>query len=195
MKAIIYKDYEIRAMLAGKKRMTRRLMYPQPPRGAIYKGMGFTSKHKRFGALFHYNDRDIMYTDFIKCPFYVGDVFYAKEAWQDTYQLGDYPGEIFYRSTYLEDWVGSATWVVKWRSPWHLKEINARIFRKITNIKAERLQDISEEDALKEGVMTLYSDSTLPFFAFENEWRNINGNNSWDQNPWVWVYEFEGSVE
>jgi hypothetical protein len=183
-------------MLAGKKTMTRRLMKEQPPNDIylLHQLLDTTNNDKRkFIEMYAWLLPDVIinYSEkYFKCPFSVGDVFYAKEAWQDTYQLGDYPGEIFYRSTYLEDWVGSATWVVKWRSPWHLKEINARIFRKITNIKAERLQDISEEDALKEGVMTLYSDSTLPFFAFENEWRNINGNNSWDQNPWVWVYEY-----
>jgi hypothetical protein len=126
----------------------------------------------------------------------VGDIFYAKEAWQDTYQLGDYPGEIFYRSTYLEDWVGSATWVVKWRSPWHLKEINARIFRKITNIKAERLQDISEEDALKEGVEFYCEIDGITYReAFKRCIIDIHGPVVWDINPWVWVYEFEGSEE
>ena len=184
MKSLIFKDWGIRAMLAGKKTMTRRLM------NIPIWWEGHFNYSKDCAQLISRDGGKLLYPKIRP-----GDLFYAKEAWQDTYQLGDYPGEIFYRSTYLEDWVGSATWVVKWRSPLHLKEIDARIFRQIIYIKAEKLQDISEEDAQKEGVEFYCEiDGITHREAFKKCIIDIHGPAIWDANPWVWVYEFE-SVE
>ena len=59
---------------------------------------------------------------------------------------------------------------------------------RITNIRCERLQDISESDCIKEGVF--YSAST-PKGAFRNLICKLNGKKFWDSNPYVIVYEFE----
>lgn len=69
-----------------------------------------------------------------------------------------------------------------------------RIKLEITNIRVERLQDISESDAKAEGVETLglypgYNVSNRG--KYEGLWNLINGNDSWDLNPWVWVIEFK----
>lgn len=87
-----------------------------------------------------------------------------------------------------------------------------RIFLEITDIKVERLQDISEEDARKEGVYSStyigygyryadYLKKSEPFNvnqtvlnaynSFQTLWQKINGKESWDKNPWVWVIEFK----
>lgn len=85
----------------------------------------------------------------------------------------------------------------------HMPKWTSRIFLKITSIKVERLQDITEEEAISEGVEK-YHDS--PFYknyttqngwvataqaSFYSLWEKINGLNSWKANPWVWVIEFK----
>ncbi|KFJ12764.1 hypothetical protein DR66_4065 [Delftia acidovorans] len=75
----------------------------------------------------------------------------------------------------------------------HMPRWASRITLRITGVRVERLQDISEADALAEGVPHSLN---LPGgrFArenFEHLWWTINGDGSWESNPWVWVVEFE----
>lgn len=76
----------------------------------------------------------------------------------------------------------------------HMPKAAARIWLEITEIKIERLQDISEEDAIAEGVETL---GLYPGYdvsckgKFEGLWNSINGMESWEANPWVWVIKFK----
>jgi hypothetical protein len=73
----------------------------------------------------------------------------------------------------------------------------ARIFLRVTGIRAERLQDISEEDAEREGVEPIYGNDFasekrhLPAFARLWDKLNAKRGEGWAQNPWVWVIEFE----
>ena len=83
----------------------------------------------------------------------------------------------------------------------------ARIWLRITDVRAERLQNISEEDAISEGIernpkapkeiMVCYKSyisndyNVYPCVSFSTLWQLINGRESWDQNPWVWVVSFE----
>lgn len=87
-----------------------------------------------------------------------------------------------------------------------------RIFLKITNVRVERLQDISEEDSKAEGVLDMFYGKDIAgnaYFnyidkkggwdsvaddakhSFQTLWQSINGEQSWENNPWVWVIEFE----
>lgn len=67
-----------------------------------------------------------------------------------------------------------------------------RIFLEITDIKVERLQDISFEDICHEGYdYRIMSRNIGSFLYFKNLWESINGTESWDQNPFVWVLNFE----
>ncbi len=84
-----------------------------------------------------------------------------------------------------------------WSPSIHMPRWASRIQLEITGIRVERLQDISEEDADKEGVeMSPLSHSERTDFngcqikAFEKLWTSINGAVSWKSNPWVWVVEF-----
>jgi hypothetical protein len=94
-----------------------------------------------------------------------------------------------------------------WKPSIHMPKAAARIFLRITDIRVERLQDISEEDAIAEGIGNAengrmgykdYLDSDSATFhakqSFESLWQSINGAESWDENPWVWVITFE-SIE
>lgn len=75
----------------------------------------------------------------------------------------------------------------------------SRITLEITNVRVERLQDISEADAIAEGMQAvttaraLHGESLPPpaFTQYADLWESINGPGSWDANPWVWVIEFK----
>ena len=73
----------------------------------------------------------------------------------------------------------------------------SRILLEITDIRVERLQDISEQQALAEGVMSAERDidpdgnGYSPLELFGGLWVKLNGMDSWSANPWVWVIEFK----
>lgn len=86
----------------------------------------------------------------------------------------------------------------RWRPSIHMPRWASRITLEVTGVRVERLQDISTEDALAEGVR-VHSDHHKkprdsvysPVQAFRDLWENINDAGSWDANPWVWVVEFK----
>lgn len=96
---------------------------------------------------------------------------------------------------------------VKWTPSIHMPRRASRIDLEITGARVEHLQDISEEDSLAEGCFKSehdnYFHSTLHPIkgtyqcwisarqAYEKLWERINGDGSWDANPWVWVVEFK----
>ncbi|HNW91201.1 MAG TPA: hypothetical protein PKN48_16195 [Bacteroidales bacterium] len=77
----------------------------------------------------------------------------------------------------------------KWKPSIHMPKAACRIFLRITDIRVERLKNITEEDANNEGVFLDMWDNKVT--AFSNLWKKINGHDSWSANPWVWVISFE----
>lgn len=113
------------------------------------------------------------------------------------------PGELCYAA----DQKGT-DWVEKWRPGIHMFRWASRITLEIVSVRVERLQDISEADAIAEGIHSqgggLYElhhfdvakkrviDSTQsPVLAYRGIWESINGPDTWALNPWVWVIEFK----
>lgn len=91
-----------------------------------------------------------------------------------------------------------------WRPSIHMPKIAARIWLQVTSVKVERLQDITEEDAQAEGVEKLgegafpwkhYASNTARCAdaktSFDSLWREINGDESWEANHWVWCVSFK----
>lgn len=87
--------------------------------------------------------------------------------------------------------------------PIHMPRWASRITLEIVSIRVERLQEISEADAIAEGCPGFYApmhpdqgqtDGQLPHQEFAALWESINGAGSWDANPWVWVVEFKKVV-
>lgn len=103
------------------------------------------------------------------------------------------PGcEVFYRAD------GECLALQPWRPSIHMPRWASRITLEVTSVRVERLQDISEADALAEGVnahqdhhgrptTSIYS----PVQAYRDLWEQINGPGSWDANPWVWAVDFK----
>lgn len=123
---------------------------------------------------------------------------------------GYYSGHVIYRADGEAVWAGDDDGGGDDRSVWkpsiHMPRAASRILLEITDVRVERLQDISDEQAQAEGVR-LYTDhaelgdwyhvdgietySADPRKSFELLWSSINGIDSWNTNPWVWVVEFK----
>ena len=76
----------------------------------------------------------------------------------------------------------------RWRPSIHMPRWASRILLEVTSVRVERLQDISEADAEAEGPPKHFNSWRDNFCAL---WQKINGDGSWDANPWVWVVEFQ----
>jgi hypothetical protein len=137
------------------------------------------------------------------CPIYPQD---------PTYNSGR-PIEYDYAATYQHgNRLGDSLGVKKrWKPSIHMPRRASRITLEITGVRVERLQDISEADAIAEGVesftyrgLTTYHNYALsdewaevspmlesPIESYQTLWESINGPDSWAENPWVWVVEFK----
>lgn len=126
----------------------------------------------------------------------VGDVLWVRETFTQ-WPKGEFQ---YFVDTALGNELG------KWKPSIHMPKEACRIFLKIKSIRVERLQDISEEDAIAEGIVFKnHSEAGIvyknylkenafffyPVKSFCSLWESINGDKSWDKNPFVWVYEFE----
>lgn len=78
-----------------------------------------------------------------------------------------------------------------WKPSIHMPRAYSRIDLEVVSVRAERLQEISQEDALAEGVDPTSNSGNSAVAAFFHLWCDINGAPSWDANPWVWVVEFK----
>ena len=132
-----------------------------------------------------------MPTDFqLRPPYLPSDVLYVREAWavwSPTY--GTIP-QIYFRSD------GKSLPGVKWHPSIHMPKEVARIFLRVTDVRVERLHQMTEDDARQEGCergpsgMAPYLSSFM--YLWDSTIRQADLNNyGWDANPWVWVIEFE----
>jgi hypothetical protein len=88
---------------------------------------------------------------------------------------------------------------LKWTPSIHMRREYSRILLEVVSVRVERLQDISDQDAIAEGIglnalaigaPLTGTDKTIPYGMYRSLWEDINGAGSWDANPWVWVVEF-----
>ena len=209
---ILFTADMIRALLAGQKTQTRRIIRTQPHPGCTYcyDGMGMSEDD----ADWHYLERlDSLtggytedYYTLAKCPYgLAGDELYVKETWAQTPGLvtSDKNGTYHYRADH--DYRTDSDY--NWKSPLFMPKNVARLYLSLTDVAAERLQTISAADAIAEGiepvagepggppVYRLYQkkqrgidESTPdPVESYRSLWESINGAGSWNNNPWVWV--------
>jgi hypothetical protein len=127
------------------------------------------------------------------CPHgQVGDQLWVRETFCDA--TDGLHGRVLYRAT--------GDTACKWKPSIFMPRAASRITLEITSVRVERLQDISETDALEEGIVsagdgngfqladtTHYSNDQRESYA--SLWESLNGEGSWDLNPWVWVIEFK----
>lgn len=191
---ILFSGEMVRAILDGRKTMTRRVIKVQPPDDAYILGRMVESTaradRKNEGKLhwIKFNDSRIISSDktYFKCPYgQIGDMLWVRETYiEDT-------NGIHYKA---DDKFNCAKELGGWTPSIFMFREYSRINLEITNIRVERLSDITEEDAKAEGVAkegnTVYPYSFKEMFS--HLWDSINSKRGfgWDKNPWVWVIEF-----
>ncbi len=159
----------VRAILEGRKTQTRRIVKSR------YKdrfGWG-TAQPLILGDEECFNSR-------YKCPYgKPGDRLWVRETWCPDVE----PYTFRYKADGDEP-------LERWRPSIHIPRWASRITLEVVSVRVERLQNISEDDALAEGI-TLVERGTSPVDQFNKLWESINGPGSWEANPWVWVVEFK----
>lgn len=174
-------QHEVMAVLDGRQTQVRRQFSSRMIRDMeLADSMGEVSYFIN-GYPMHKNDLPYV-IEF--CPYgKPGDRLWVKEEWWRD-QSGGCAG---YKADGLcFDGIYGGKWIVASRMPrWA-----SRIDLEIVSVRAERLQDISEEDKKAEGI-TSGSEWPIQLFSFAELWESINGTGSWGKNPWVWVIEFK----
>lgn len=213
-KPILFSTEMVQVNLAGRKTNTRRVI-----------------DEKHFGFLEYAFKNKKNLADWISrtAKYQIGDVLWVRETFIDVNQQAEkhFSGVRFH---YKADGEFVGCW--PWKPSIHMPKEAARIFLKILNVRVERLQDISEEDCVAEGIKMIKKgdvyqdiedgklidkihdedcfyfypskgdfrdDSYMPKSIFPNApktsfyslWEKINGEGSWNKNPFVWVYEYQ----
>jgi hypothetical protein len=126
----------------------------------------------------------------IDCPYgKPGDKLWCRETWAPH---SDMPRSAIYRCDRGGDYQDNVTPNFRWRPSIFMPRWASRILLEITAVRVERLQDISDTDAINEGIPD-YPDfvGDSPVEDYRTLWESINGPGSWSANPWVWVIEFK----
>lgn len=146
--------------------------------------------HKGLFAHFEHNGMDETWPGFdftaIKCPYgQPGDLLYVKETYCPAASYGPHSTRPrLYKADLQDDRLEQFKhWGNKWTPSIHMPKAAARIWLQITEVRVERLQDITEQDATAEGALSRYE--------FAQLWQRINGRQSWGANPWVWAIHFK----
>ena len=193
MKSILFTDEMVRSTLAGLKTKIRKPVKPQPDDDAkIMIGEMGSSK----GVAFIGDSTSGGYVTRIVSPYgQVGDRLWVREAFTLTV-----PNE---KPIYRATWKSSHE--IKWSPSTHMPQWASRITLEITDIRIERLQEITEEDAIAEGVLPCphplsktdecldcYLDAGEYVCSFLNLWNRLYAKKGLgvDVNPWVWVLTF-----
>lgn len=210
MKPILFNTSMVRAILDGEKTCTRRIIKKEIPEG--YEPLGFVlypTDDKELGNLVFAGKGANVY--YAKPPYKVGDILYVRETWFKGDLLNDAEeiekqGIVLYRA----DGIKNNNWdydSIRWRPSIHMPKELARIFLKVTSVRAERLKDITDEGCYQEGISStsFYDEAehiqiagiglndSLERAAFSLLWNSTvkEDKYSWEANPWVWVIEFE----
>ena len=203
-KPILFSTEMVQAILAGRKTQTRRNIKNLKgiDHNNFIPGDRSFLKSKGFQQLILRGDFKKAIT--LKPKYLTGDILWVRETFCDVSHNLENENCFLYKA----DFLGTTAELVKWKPSLFMPKEAARIFLKVTNVRCERLQDISEEDAISEGAkdslnhddMKLLSNLDWvikrPFgnhqFGFLALWQSINAKkHPWKSNPWVWVYEFE----
>jgi len=204
-KPILFSTPMVQALLAGRKTMTRRTKglesFNDNPDEWDFSAIGThpdsDEDSEKIYAYFHIKDSETWVYN--KLPYAVGDILWVRETFTilEPEHCEGMSKRFFYKADQVEeewrlDCIADG-YSYKWKPSLFMPREAARIFLKVTDIKIERVQSISEEDAIAEGFEQHRPDIDWlsARFEFKAIWRTINGLDSWDINPWVIAYKFE----
>ena len=227
---ILFNGPMVRAILEGRKTQTRRILKRQPDdfhdtsdRRSYLTNTEILNFEEGSVAQFFYTMGE--QEDHLCQYGQPGDRLWVRETWKPDPSFGypqrtkiseiDQGTNILYRATLPEEHP-KYSWQ-KWKPSIHIPRWASRITLEITDIRVERLNDISDEDAISEGLSSITKDGGItvkygipdhdglpggdgwpwreweidPSFAFSKLWESINGEGSWGCDPWVWVISFK----
>lgn len=232
---ILFSTPMVQAILEGRKTQTRRIVNPQELSHTRWRYCGHSKdgEHEvprpvdgpRPHDRWYWWRNNISHDWILQCPYgEPGDILWVRETWQhaksthchcpqssEPSPCDEWSNGIGCRSNrgkvvYAADGASE----VLWKPSIHMPKEACRLFLRIKSVRVERLQDISEQDAIAEGVQywaddhdTELLDATFrnyktgernlvtSYSSFQSLWQKINGDESWGSNPWVWVIEFE----
>lgn len=197
LKPILFSPDMVEAILNNRKTQTRRICKHQ-----------FWS----FSELTDFNKNGIHKKSDpnVSSRYQVGNILWIRESWNYNDDLEE---PYVYKQKHANEFLPEYHNPLKWKPSIHMPFEAARIFLKVIDVRVERLQNISNEDAIAEGIKPLlmsnqqlieqgqlyqnyfqngkFMDGLPPFWSFNSLWCKINGGKSWESNPWVFVYEFE----
>lgn len=196
IKPILFNTEMVRATLDGRKKCTRRVIKPQPDEKHTYP-LGFVndSTERKNIDSFGFGTSELGGSiQYVKPPYQPGDIMYVRETWMD------YAGLTMYKADcdiYRLDSLNFAGFV--WHPSIHMPKGAARIWLKVTDVRVERLQEITSEQIGREGVEVEYPhvlNGEEKRYAFSTLWNNTIKKSDldrygWNASPWVWVIEFE----
>jgi len=216
-KPILFSTDMVNAIIAGKKTQTRRLLpewctefscvgIVRDPELCDQKAAEWNEiKPKQCYGLYACFDKG---EEHFKCKYDVGNILWVRETWRKN----DVPTGFPYHH-YADDTIYTDRDNEKWKPSIFMPKEACRLFLEVTDIRAERLQDITEEDAIQEGIeliddgnsygYKLYGDHSIcdmlgrkaltgtEIESYQTLWQKINGVESWEINPYVWVITFK----
>lgn len=198
---ILFSGPMVRALLDGRKTQTRRLCKDQPPPGVTI----IRKTIRPFGKEpYHAFERRTKFGNFggeVPVKISRGDRLWVKETHarvgdngDDHMACPDLTRLVYYRADDVQPELS------RWRPSIFMRRQDSRLTLLVTDVRVERLQDISEADAIAEGIeqsakfpdryLTPAGDYAVPKVAYQRLWENINGAGSWESNPWVAAYTF-----
>lgn len=200
-RGIIFNAEMVRAILDGRKTQTRRIVKSVPTTHNFHGWVMSSTCTKDEGkACWAIGDSPLLKDPIrLNCPLgKVGDRLWVRETWQ----CGLCTESTFaYRATHKpSDLEEGWSEIIKWRPSSQMPRWASRILLEITGVRVERLQDISQADAIAEGappshptIDVVSREYGFPDFSrswFGQTWWHIYGKENWQANPWVWVIEF-----
>jgi hypothetical protein len=179
---ILFNMKMVRAILDGRKSCTRRIIKPQP--------QGYFEVSEEPLYIYDTDGKQGKITP----PYQLGDILYVRETWKQA------PNGYYYYEDWQKDDIADVT---KWKPSIHMPKEAARIWLKVTDVRVERLQEITRLSVQKEGIEVdpkecagKFDFITELFLLFQKLWdstikKSDLDSYGWDANPYVWVIEFE----
>lgn len=208
---ILFNTEMVRAILDGRKNCTRRIC--KDANEYTVPDMDFYNADKRTYAVHNFANREHseqLSTAERTCPICPGDILYVRETWGYPIALNSNEQYVFRADEVAESGFKNDSHI--WHPSIHMPKGAARIWLKVTDVRVERLQDITPKGAESEGVGNLFYDDigygeknygteVDPEYGIAKEqfawlWESTIKKSDldsygWDANPWVWVIEFE----
>lgn len=196
---ILFSGEMVRAILDGRKTMTRRVIdFNKIARktGCTKGTLAYSNTFKSWAVVDGNGSADMC---LVNCPYgQPGDRLWVRETFCDRKNNGEQIKPLYRADGQEYQDRDGRYFKPKWKPSIFMPRRYSRITLEITNVRVERLQDVSEEDAKREGANgEKYRGQGFDYCifreAFRTLWDSINAKRgySWESNPWVWVVEFK----